>query len=63
MWGFPWLSYFAIAGMALVLVAMAVTPSERAEFWTSMGSIAVALLAFVIFRRGATREEAAPGRG
>src|SRR6516165_1431728 len=53
MWLFPWLSYVAIVGMALVLIAMALTPSHRAEFWTSIISIAVALLAFVIFRRQA----------
>jgi L-asparagine transporter-like permease len=51
MWLFPWLSYLAIAGMASVLIAMALTPSHRAEFWTSIISIAVALLAFVAFRR------------
>jgi len=50
MWMFPWLSYLAIAGMLLVLIAMALTPSHRAEFWTSAISIAVALLAFVAFR-------------
>jgi GABA permease len=54
MWLFPWLSYFAIAGMLLVLIAMALTPSHRAEFWTSVVSIAVALLAFVVFRRHGT---------
>jgi L-asparagine transporter-like permease len=53
MWLFPWLSYVAIAGMALVLIAMALTPSHRAEFWTSIISITMALLAFVIFRRQA----------
>ncbi len=52
MWLFPWLSYLAIAGMASVLVAMAFTPSHRAELWTSTVSIAVALLAYVFFRRG-----------
>jgi L-asparagine transporter-like permease len=52
MWLFPWLSYLAIAGMLLVLVAMALTPSHRAEFWTSTISIAVALLAYVVLRRG-----------
>src|SRR5215472_310009 len=51
MWLFPWLSYVAIAGMLLVLVAMALTPTHRAEFWTSVISITVALLAFVAFRR------------
>jgi len=52
MWLFPWLSYAAIAGMLLILIAMALTPTHRAEFWTSAVSIVVALLAFVIFRRG-----------
>jgi GABA permease len=51
MWLFPWLSYVAIAGMAMVLIAMALTPSHRAEFWTSVVSISVALLAFVFCRR------------
>jgi GABA permease len=52
MWLFPWLSYLGIAGMASVIVAMAFTVSHRAEFWTSMVSIAVTLLAYVVFRRG-----------
>jgi GABA permease len=50
MWLFPWLSYVGIAGMLAVLVAMAVTPSHRAEFWTSVISMAVTLAAFVFFR-------------
>jgi len=54
MWLFPWLSYFGIAGMASVLVAMAFTPSHRAELWTSTISIAVALLAYVLLRRPRT---------
>ncbi|HYB65151.1 MAG TPA: amino acid permease [Steroidobacteraceae bacterium] len=58
MWFFPWLSYLAIAGMASVIVAMAFTESHRAEFWTSMVSIAVALLAYVVLRR--PRAAAAP---
>jgi GABA permease len=57
MWLFPWLSYLAIAAMLLVLVAMALTPSHRTEFWTSAISIAVALLAYVVCRR---RRTAAP---
>ena len=52
MWLFPWLSYVGIAGMASVLVAMAFTPSHRAELWTSMISIAVALLAYAVLRHG-----------
>jgi L-asparagine transporter-like permease len=52
MWWFPWLSYVAIVGMATVLIAMAFTPSHRAEFWTSAVSIAVVLLTYRIFRYG-----------
>jgi GABA permease len=51
MWLFPGLSYLAIAGMLTVLVAMAVTPSHVAEFWTSAGSVAVALAAYAVLRR------------
>src|SRR6266702_2028620 len=52
MWLFPWLSYLAIAAMVLVLIAMALTPSHRAEVWTSTISIGVTLLVYVLFRRG-----------
>jgi GABA permease len=51
MWLFPWLSYLAIVAMLAVLIAMALTPSHRAEFWTSAISIAVALLAYLVLRR------------
>src|SRR5205823_5352608 len=51
MWLFPWLSYLAIAAMVLVLIAMVLTPSHRAEVWTSTVSIGVTLLAYVLFRR------------
>lgn len=51
MWLFPWLSYFAIAGMVAVVVSIAITPARVAEFWTSAGSVAVALLAYALFRR------------
>lgn len=52
MWLFPWLSYLAILGMLSVLIAMAFTPSHRAEFWTSTISIGVTLLAYRLFRYG-----------
>jgi GABA permease len=58
MWWFPWLSYVAIAAMILVLVAMSITPSHYAEFWTSMISIAITLLAYVVLRRGRHRRQA-----
>jgi GABA permease len=64
MWLFPWLSYLAIGGMILVLVAMALTPTHRAELWTSTITIAVALLAYVVLRRGrdATGNALIPGQ-
>jgi GABA permease len=52
MWLFPWLSYVAIAGMLTVLIAMALEPAHRAEFWTSAVSIGLVLLAYALFRRG-----------
>jgi len=51
-----------------VLVAMAFTPSHRAELWTSAVSIAIALLAYALFRRpraaaaAVAQSSAAPGR-
>jgi L-asparagine transporter-like permease len=49
MWLFPWASYAAIAGMAAVLIAMALTPGElsRQLFW-SVVSLAVAVAAFAL---------------
>ncbi|MBS0380397.1 MAG: amino acid permease [Proteobacteria bacterium] len=52
MWCFPWLSYLGIAGMAMVLIAMAFTETHRAELWASSISIAVALICYAVFRRG-----------
>jgi L-asparagine transporter-like permease len=51
MWLFPWLSYIAIAAMIAVLIAMAMTPSHYAEFWTSVVSVLVALAAYAVLRR------------
>jgi len=62
MWLFPWLSYVAIAGMLLVLIAMALTPSHRAEFWTSVVSITVVLLAFVFVRQHGAHSKSAAAR-
>ena len=51
MWGFPWLSTAAIAGMVAVLVAMAATPSLASQFWASVVSVVVVLLAYLVRRR------------
>jgi GABA permease len=51
MWLFPWLSYVAIGGMTLVLIAMALTPEHSIEFQASAISVAVVLLAYFVKRR------------
>jgi len=51
MWLFPWLSYVAIGGMALVLVAMAQSEDHKVEFLTSAISVAVALGAYFVKSR------------
>jgi GABA permease len=54
MWLFPWLSYLAVAAIVGILAAMAFTPASFGQFAASMGVLAVALLAFLILRRGRT---------
>lgn len=50
MWLFPWASYAAIAGMAAVLIGMAVTPGLAQDLYVSLLSLAVALIAYVCLR-------------
>ncbi len=53
MWGFPWLSYVAIALMVSVLLAMAILPSQRVQVAASLFSVAVVVVACRV-RRGRT---------
>jgi GABA permease len=48
MWLFPWSNYVALAGMAAVLLAMALTPDMQRDLKVSVLSLAVALGAFSI---------------
>lgn len=50
MWCFPWLSYIAVAGMAGVLVAMALTPAHVAELQVSLLALVVATVGYWIVR-------------
>jgi L-asparagine transporter-like permease len=52
MWLFPWASYVAVAAIVGILAAMAFIPSSFAQFAASMGVLAIALLAFLLLRRG-----------
>jgi len=51
MWLFPYLSYLAIGGIAVVLIAMAVTTDLQSQFWASLLTVAVALAAYALRRR------------
>jgi L-asparagine transporter-like permease len=51
MWLFPWLSYGAIAAMAAVLIAMAITPALQRDFYVSLVTLVVAVGAYLVVRR------------
>ncbi|HEY3731798.1 MAG TPA: amino acid permease [Steroidobacteraceae bacterium] len=51
MWLFPWASYATILGFTAVVVAMAVTPGQERDFYVSLVTLAVAVLAYLVFRR------------
>jgi len=59
MWLFPASSYFAVAGLSVVLLAMAVTPALATQFYAGALSLAVILAAtWVHSRRRASRANA-----
>ncbi|MDJ1132026.1 amino acid permease [Streptomyces iconiensis] len=60
MWLFPYLTWLVMAGFAAVLVAMAVIDDQRAQLFTSLGSLAVVLLAYAARRAFGPRSEPAP---
>lgn len=51
MWGFPYLTYVTIAGMAGVIVAMAFLKDTRASFVLSLVTFAVVSAAYLLRRR------------
>lgn len=52
MWFHPWGSYLAIAGMAAVMVAMALTPELASQFYASLAPVLLVAGAYVLIRRG-----------
>jgi L-asparagine transporter-like permease len=53
MWLFPWASYAAIGGMVAILVAMSRTGQAK-DLYVSLGTLAVALVAYLLVRAGRT---------
>jgi GABA permease len=43
MWGYPWLTYLAIAAIVVVIGSMAFVDDVRDQLWWSLGSLAVVL--------------------
>lgn len=52
MWLFPGLSYFAVGGIAAVLVAMGMIPDLQSQLTTTLLLIAFLLAVYFLFRRG-----------
>jgi GABA permease len=52
MWLFPGLSYFAVIGIAAVLVAMGMIPDLQSQLTTTLLLIAFLLAVYFVFRRG-----------
>jgi AAT family amino acid transporter/GABA permease len=48
MWLYPWLSLIALAGMAAVLVAMAITPALQQDFKASCVTLVIAVVAYAV---------------
>ncbi|MER5393590.1 amino acid permease [Saccharopolyspora sp. NPDC002686] len=61
MWLFPWLSYLTIGLMGAVIVAMAVLPDTRSQFWLSLLTLAVILAGYQL-RARRDRRGGAPQR-
>jgi GABA permease len=50
MWLFPWASYAALIAMVALLVSMAFTDKSSTDLYVSLGTLAVAVIAYLIVR-------------
>ncbi|MBB4689531.1 amino acid permease [Amycolatopsis jiangsuensis] len=57
MWAFPYLTVATIAGIAAVLVTMAILPGQRLELWLSIALAAILVVAGVVVQRRAKPAE------
>ncbi|MFF1483534.1 amino acid permease [Streptomyces sp. NPDC058319] len=63
MWFHPYLTWVVMAGFAVVLVAMAVIHDQRTQLFTSLGSLAVVLIAYAVRRVKGPRPEPTAAAG
>jgi GABA permease len=61
MWAYPYLTYFAIAGMLAILLAMAFIPEQRMPLLFGVVSFAILLVAFGMRARFGAKRPAAAG--
>ena len=61
MWLFPWLSYAVVAAIAGVLIAMGFDRSLASQLMTSLGSLVVVSIAYLLTRKQRERGVRAPG--
>ncbi len=59
MWGFPWLSWLAIAAMGAVLVAMALTPSLQNDLFFSLLALVITVGVYLALRARRSRARSA----
>jgi GABA permease len=60
MWGYPWLTRFAILAMLAIVAAMAVIPKQRAALLFGLISVGVLLCAYALRRASQVRPQVAP---
>jgi GABA permease len=60
MWLYPWLTWFSIAAIVVVIVAMATVQELRPQLWLGLLSVGVILLAYWVKTRTEDRRAAAP---
>lgn len=64
MWLYPYLSYFTIAGMIIIVVAQGLIPEQRTAPLLGLASLAAILLLYTLrLKVGRSPEEATSGAG
>lgn len=61
MWGFPWLTWAVLVGLAALAVLMLTDAAARAQLVSTAGLVVVILAVYLVTRRGRARRGAAAG--
>jgi GABA permease len=63
MWAYPYLTYFAIAGMLAIVLAMGLIPEQRKPLLFGIGSLAILLIGFGVRMRFGPKQSAVAASG